>query len=56
MSDNTELNVDAGRLLAIIQQENPQVYELALRRAVIEHQREVIAMLQAVNTSADLPA
>ena len=41
-----EINVDAGRLLEIIREENPQAYELAFRRAVIEQQREQIEMLK----------
>ena len=40
-----DINVDAARLLDIIREEQPMVYELALRRAVIEQQREAIAML-----------
>ena len=41
-----DMNIEAGRLLEIIREENPQVYELALRRAVIEQQREQIEMLK----------
>lgn len=47
MSD--ELEVDAAKLLAIVREENPMVYELALRRAVIEQQREIIVALHAAN-------
>lgn len=40
-----QLSVDTSRILEIIQQENPMVYELALRRATIEAQAKLIEEL-----------
>lgn len=51
MSDNgtaittPPLQIETQRLLEIIQQENPMVYELALRRATIEAQAKLIEEL-----------
>ena len=45
------IQVNPGRLLEIIQEENPQAFELALRRAIIEQQRSVIATLHAATMS-----
>lgn len=42
--DNIEL--DPAKVLAIVQQENPEVYKSAIRLAVIQHQNEVIAALR----------
>lgn len=41
------VELDVARVLAIIQEENPQAFELAVRRHIIERQREVIAQLHA---------
>lgn len=38
--------VDVNRVIAIIREENPMVLELAMRRAFIEQQAEVIAGLR----------
>jgi hypothetical protein len=54
MSDAPQ--VDAGRMLAIIQEEAPQVFQLAVRRAIIEQQAEQIAQLkQALGMPLDAP-
>lgn len=39
------MDIDVNRLVEIIREENPMVYELALRRAVIEQQRREIELL-----------
>lgn len=52
----SDIEIDAAKLLAIVRDENPLVYELAVRRAVIEQQREVIAALTAATASSDLIA
>jgi hypothetical protein len=44
---NEAQQVDAARVLAIIQEENPAVFQLAVRRAIIEQQNEVIEQMKA---------
>jgi hypothetical protein len=44
---DTNVQLDPEHVLAIIREEAPHVLELAVRRAVIEQQREVIARLHA---------
>lgn len=53
---NAEYQVDGNRLLAIIREENPQAFELALRRAQIEFLSEQNAALRghAPDDLADL--
>ena len=46
-------DLDPARVLAIIREENPQAFELAVRRAIIERQREVIAQLHAATVTAN---
>jgi hypothetical protein len=44
---NEAAQVDAARVLAIIQEEAPQVFQLAVRRAMIESQQELIEQMKA---------
>lgn len=46
MPPDNSINIDVNKVIEIIKEENPQVFELAVRRAVIEHQNEVIAGLR----------
>lgn len=46
-----DIQVQPERLLEIIQQENSMVYQLALRRAIIEQQRQVIETLHAATVN-----
>lgn len=41
-----DIEIDPTKVLAIVEQEAPQVFLAAVRRAVIEHQNEVIAALR----------
>lgn len=43
---NEAQQVDAARVLAIIQEENPAVFQLAVRRAIIEQQNETIEQMK----------
>lgn len=52
---NQDITIEASTVLEIIQQENPQVYELALRRAIIERQRMIIDSL-SMSTNGEVPA
>jgi hypothetical protein len=45
--------LDPRRLLEIIAEENPPVFELARRRAIIERQAEVIAALHAATFASN---
>lgn len=45
--------VDVNRVIEIIREENPMVLELAMRRAFIEQQAEIIERLQLTQ---ELPA
>ena len=44
--NEAQQQVDAARVLAIIQEENPAVFQLAVRRAIIEQQNELIEELK----------
>lgn len=46
-----DIEIDPAKLLAIIKQEQPMVYELALRRAVIEQQRDIITALHGATAT-----
>ena len=48
-------DIDPARVLAIVREENPLVFELARRRAVIERQTEIITQLHAATVNGDLP-
>jgi len=44
---NDAPQIDGGKILAIIQEEAPQVFQLAVRRAIMEQQAELIEELKA---------
>ena len=53
MNDD-DIQIDPAHVLAIVREENPLVFELARRRAVIERQQEIITQLHAATVNGDL--
>ncbi len=56
MNGPEDIDIDPARVLAIIREENPQAFELAARRALIERQHEVIAQLHAALPNGEVLA
>jgi hypothetical protein len=47
------IDLDPQRILQLVAEENPQAFELARRRAIIERQNEIIAALMAASSTTN---